>query len=278
MSNNKKYYWLKLKENFFRQKEIKKLRKIAGGDTFTIIYLKLQLLSLKNNGKLYYEGVEDNFIEEIALELDEDINNVELTVAYLQKHGLIVEDNNEDEYLLPETIECIGKETASTIRSRKHREKQKALQCNTSATLMQQGATKCNTEKEIEKEIDIEIRDRSSSSGAVEDEEESSVNEIMNLCNYLNFKLRKKDIKSFIEVFDKEVVKKAISIAVNTEAFRNKQIKNYSSYLGTVLKDLNRDKKVDVNINHEKKDLKFSNYTQRTYENDLYDDFIGWDE
>lgn len=79
-------------------------------------------------------------------------------------------------------------------------------------------------------------------------------------------------------MFDKEVVKKAISIAVNTEAFRNKQIKNYSSYLGTVLKDLNRDKKVDVNINHEKKDLKFSNYTQRTYENDLYDDFIGWDE
>ena len=48
----KRYFWLKLKEDFFRQKEIKKLRKIAGGDTFTIIYLKLQLLSLQDNGKL----------------------------------------------------------------------------------------------------------------------------------------------------------------------------------------------------------------------------------
>ena len=40
MTNIKKYYWLKLKEDFFRDKKIKKLRKIAGGDTYTIIYLK----------------------------------------------------------------------------------------------------------------------------------------------------------------------------------------------------------------------------------------------
>ena len=50
MSNNKKYFWLKLKDNFFNQKEIKKLRRIAGGDTYTIIYLKLQLLSIKKEG------------------------------------------------------------------------------------------------------------------------------------------------------------------------------------------------------------------------------------
>ena len=49
----KRYYWLKLKENFFNQKEVKKLRRVAGGDTYTIIYLKLQLLSLKNGGKLF---------------------------------------------------------------------------------------------------------------------------------------------------------------------------------------------------------------------------------
>ena len=65
----KRYFWLKLKEDFFRQKEIKKLRKIAGGDTFTIIYLKLQLLSLRDNGKIFFEGVEDTLFEELALEL-----------------------------------------------------------------------------------------------------------------------------------------------------------------------------------------------------------------
>ena len=44
---NKRYYWLKLKDDFFRQPKIKKLRQIAGGDTYTVIYLKLQLLSLQ---------------------------------------------------------------------------------------------------------------------------------------------------------------------------------------------------------------------------------------
>ena len=47
----KRYYWLKLPDDFFRQKPIKKLRRIAGGDTYTIIYLKMLLVSLKNEGK-----------------------------------------------------------------------------------------------------------------------------------------------------------------------------------------------------------------------------------
>ncbi len=79
----KRYYWLKLKDDFFTQKAIKKLRKIAGGDTFTIIYLKMMLLAMKSDGKLYFEGIENNFYEELALELDEDEANVNLTVNYL---------------------------------------------------------------------------------------------------------------------------------------------------------------------------------------------------
>ena len=48
----KRYYWLKLKADWFSDKRIKKLRSIAGGDTHTIIYLKMMLLSLKDEGKL----------------------------------------------------------------------------------------------------------------------------------------------------------------------------------------------------------------------------------
>ncbi len=78
----KRYYWLKLKADWFSDKRIKKLRSIAGGDTHTIIYLKMMLLSLRNEGKLYFEGVEDNFASEIALALDEDVENIKLTQAY----------------------------------------------------------------------------------------------------------------------------------------------------------------------------------------------------
>ena len=49
MAENRRYYWLKLKEDFFIDKRIKRLRRISGGDTYTIIYLKLLLLSLKDS-------------------------------------------------------------------------------------------------------------------------------------------------------------------------------------------------------------------------------------
>ena len=92
----KRYYWLKLKENFFNQKEIKRLRRLAGGDTFTIIYLKLLLLSLKAEGKIYFDGVGNDFIDELSLEIDEDAENIKLTLAYLQAKGLL-EVVNESE-------------------------------------------------------------------------------------------------------------------------------------------------------------------------------------
>ena len=140
----KRFYWLKLKNNFFTDKRIKKLRKIAGGDTYTIIYLKMQLLSLENDGILKFEGVEPTFAEEIALEIDEDAENVKITVAFLQQNGLI-EEIEENQYMLIETVQNIGSESSSAERVRKFRENkvQKALQCNTAVT-------KCNTEKEIE--------------------------------------------------------------------------------------------------------------------------------
>ena len=109
------YYWLKLKADWFSDKRIKKLRSIAGGDTHTIICLKMLLLSLKDEGKLYFEGVEDSFASEIALALDEDAENVKLKLSFLQRHGLI-EICDDDEYQLTEVPTIIGSETASTIR------------------------------------------------------------------------------------------------------------------------------------------------------------------
>ena len=151
MAENRRYYWLKLKEDFFTDKRIKRLRRISGGDTYTIIYLKLLLLSLKDSGKLYYDGVETDFIKELALTIDEKEDDVMVTVNYLISQNLMEIIVENDEYFLTEIPSLIGSETASTRRSRKSRE-QKMLQCNTTATIMQQN---CNTE--IEKEIDIEL-------------------------------------------------------------------------------------------------------------------------
>lgn len=132
----KRYYWLKMKENWFSEPIIKKLRKIAGGDTFTIIYLKMQLMSIKNEGYIEYEGIEPTFEEEIALKLDEDVDNVIVTVNYLKSLSLMVECNEENKFFLVEASNNIGSEGQSAERKRKfdEKKKQQSLQSNSSVT------------------------------------------------------------------------------------------------------------------------------------------------
>lgn len=148
----KKYYWLKLKENFFTAKEIKKLRHIAGGDTYTVIYLKMMLLSLQDEGKLFYDGIEETFSDELALQLDEDPENVKFTLLYLQKVGLLVE-TNDTEAFLTQVPEAIGKETDKAGIMRRIRAERSLSGNNVTEALPDR-----YTDIDIEKDKDIEKR------------------------------------------------------------------------------------------------------------------------
>ena len=143
---NKRYFWIQLTQDFFKSKEMKLLRKIAGGDTHTIIYLKMMLISLEDGGRIYYDGLADNLAEELSLVIDENIEDIKITLIFLESKGLLTKKSDRD-YFLEQVPEMVGSETASTRRSRKHREFQKALQCNTDAT---------KRNGYIDKEIDID--------------------------------------------------------------------------------------------------------------------------
>lgn len=175
MAEPKRYYWLRLHKDFFQKKEIKRLRRVAGGDTYTIIYLKMLLRSIIDGGKLYFDGYEDTFVSELALDIDEDEQNVQITVNYLLKNGLLIECEN-DEYYLPEANNNTGSETAAASRMRKLRDKSKGIECNNvtplcnNVTPMLQecsqslqtcyGEIEIEKEKELDKEKDIEIEHR----------------------------------------------------------------------------------------------------------------------
>ena len=113
----KRYFWLKLQKNFFKNARIKKLRKIAGGDTYTIIYLKLMLLCIDNEGIIIYEGIEESLESELALKLDEDVDNIAVTLNYLRLNNLLVERSEGDVYL-PEAFENTGSETHGNVQKR----------------------------------------------------------------------------------------------------------------------------------------------------------------
>lgn len=132
MSAEKRYWWLKLQEDFFRQKPIRRLRKMERGDVYTIIYLKMQLASLRNNGVLVFEGFENTFAEELADELDEDPADVSATVDFLIRHGLLVQLEEGNKNYLPEVVKNAGSEGASARRMRELRQQEngKSSQCD----------------------------------------------------------------------------------------------------------------------------------------------------
>lgn len=156
----KRYYWLKFKEDFFDFKGVKKLRKLAGGDTYVIIYLKMLLRSLKTDGILEYTGIEEDFSKELALDLDEDADNVKVVLGIITSCGMC-ELCDENHIFLPYVGENTGSETAATQRWRdwkKRQDEAKALETNTPPTLPQRTA---NAEKEIENRDRDRDRDKS---------------------------------------------------------------------------------------------------------------------
>ena len=148
----KPYYWLKLKDDFFSSKRIKKLRNMAGGDTYTIIYLKMQLMAMKTDGVLTWTGLEDSFADELALDLDERPDDVSVTLMYLLQVGLAETQDNKTFYF-PWAVENTGSETAAAQRMRDMRERNNVTLPRNNVTPQLRGRY---GEKEIEKEIEQE--------------------------------------------------------------------------------------------------------------------------
>ena len=262
----KKYYWLKLKADFFTSRAMKKLRRIAGGDTYTIIYLKLQLLSLKDEGLLFYEGIEPTFYEEMALALDEDAENVKVTLIFLENMGLLSQ-NNEHEYILTDVPYLIGGESESAERVRRYRQK-KALLSNGIETT-------CNTEKEIEKEIEKEKEIEGEKSKKVDYELVARM--YNDTC--VSFPMittlsdaRKKAIKARLNKYSLEDLQRLFTLAEASDFLKGDNKRNWSANFDWLIKDSNIAKVLDGNYNNTKANN--SQYKANTTAQEL-DDFYN---
>ena len=225
------------------------------------------LLAMQQDNKLYFEGVEDDFAEELALELDEDVENVKVVLIFLQKHGLI-EVIEEDEYLLTQCGTMVGSEGASAARMRKLRENKTSL-CDTGVTdALQSG----DGEKEIEKEIEIDIDKR----------ERINYQEIVDLYNNTCVSFprvvsisenRKKVIRARLKAYCVEDLKKVFEIAEQSDFLKGKNDRNWTATFDWMLKDSNLTKILEGNYNNragkqqqKPNKNKFHNFEQRTYD------------
>lgn len=237
----KRYYWFKLEEKWFDRKEIKKLRRNAGGDTYTIIYLKMLLKSLQDGGKLYFEDFGESFAEEIALEIDEETENVKMTLIYLESHGLIV-CNTPEEYELTSVKQLVGAETASAERQRRRREALKRDNVTQNrdevTTVSRLGHTDKDIEidKELDKDVDVvNTKNHNGDNSSFFD----------NLQKYLGRGLtfpESEQARAWREEQSEQMILKAVSIAAlnrtTSFAYIDKIIRNWNNQGITTLAEL----------------------------------------
>lgn len=242
MAENKKYYWLKLKNTYFRQLEQKKMRKQESGKDMQIIYLKMMLCSVDKGGYIYYQGVYDTLEEELAEEFDEDIELVQKTVAFLiENHMISVEDENIGIFL-KEASECIGSEGSSAARVRKHRGK--TLQCNTVVTDSNASVTQCNTEIEKEIELDKELESRVDYQLIADMYNDTCVSfpKLTKLSE-----ARKKAIRARLKTYSINDFKKLFELAESSSFLKGQNNRNWSATFDWLIKDTNMAKVLDGN-------------------------------
>lgn len=172
MGDNKRYYWLKLPEDFYDDDTIQWIEDQENGAAYVNFYLKLLLKSLSDDGRLIrYVGQRliPYDVKSLARLTNTDTDTVRVALELFVNIGLI-ERLDTGELYMSQIDEMIGRETEAARRKRKYRAR-KALEGDKkelpSGTMSHNYGTtsqQCPTEQEQEIEQEQESRDKSKSS------------------------------------------------------------------------------------------------------------------
>lgn len=161
-TENKRFYWIKLRQDFFNKETIDWLQDQENGYAYIVLYLKLCLMTANNGGKLI-RTVGDLTIpydvRKISQKTGIDFDTVTIAMGLFKHLGLLVE-GTEGVLNLPEVPMMVGNESASkeAIKKRKQRQKNKAQGMQGGTNCPQIEGTNCPTEY---RDKSIEYRDKS---------------------------------------------------------------------------------------------------------------------
>ena len=155
MSDNKKYYYLRLKDNFFDSDELKILESMKDGYLYSNILLKLYLRSLKNDGKLVVNERIPYSADMLASVTGHQVGTIKQALSVFKDLGLIDVLDNGAIYML-DIQNFIGKGSSEADRKREYRQRIETDRTNVQTNL-RQISDKNPPEIEIDLEKDIEI-------------------------------------------------------------------------------------------------------------------------
>ena len=158
MSDNRKYYYLKLKENYFDDDSIVLLESMQEGVLYSNILLKLYLKSLKHGGRLQLDEDIPYTAQMIATITRQQIGTVERALQIFLKLGL-VEVLDSGTFYMSNIELLIGQSSTEAERKRAARLQNKALSALRTNGGHLSDIRPPEIEIELEKEIEIK-RDR----------------------------------------------------------------------------------------------------------------------
>ena len=155
--SDKKYYWLKLKRDFFKRHDIHILNGMEYGREIVLFYIKLMIESIDHEGELRFSEKLPYSNSMLANLTDTPEQIVETSMEILQDFKLIEIDENGT-IILPKVINMIdsASDTDEARRSKRYREKKKAERDGTS-----QGNVTPVTDNVTNSHESLEIRDKS---------------------------------------------------------------------------------------------------------------------
>jgi predicted phage replisome organizer len=164
MSNkDKKYYWLKLHRDFFKRHDIKIIESMENGKDYLLFYLKLLLESVDHEGLLRFSDTIPYEDKMLAVITNTNIDIVKTAMELFIQLG-IIEIFDDRTIYMSEVQKMLGAETYWAERKRIQRGKLttqglKALESN-DKTLSTMSRQELETEQEIEKEIELEAKNK----------------------------------------------------------------------------------------------------------------------
>ena len=155
MSDNRKYYYLKLKENYFDDDSIVLLESMQDGVLYSNILLKMYLKSLKHGGRLQLDENIPYTAQMIATITRQQIGTVERALQIFLKLGL-VEVLESGTFYMSNIELLIGQSSTEAERKRAARLQNKALSAPRTNGGHLSDIRPPEIEIELEKEIEIE--------------------------------------------------------------------------------------------------------------------------
>ena len=160
MAEAKKFYWLKLKRDFFKRHDIRIIEEMPNGKDYVLFYLKLLLESIDHEGSLRFSDTIPYNEQMLSVVTNTNVDIVRAAMKLFTELKLM-EVLDDATIYMAEVNNMIGSESWSAERVRRFRQRQQALLCNGDVT-------SCNEEieEEIKKDLDTDIENERKSENA----------------------------------------------------------------------------------------------------------------